>query len=232
VAFRAAPDRPVGVRPADLVAAQTPRLGRGRAFQAGEGIGRPIDRAGMVPLSERDQLRRHAVRAADGGPGRQGMPAARELVVLRAVAALTVARGDVPRQAEVEVVVRLLPVLRLVAVVAGDVGAAVLAALELVDDGRGLLRWHWAHRPVARTSSGRGCRVSDAGRALLTSRAASTSPLLRVTAMKTDRKGIFFVAAGTSGLHSYHSSATRRRRALRGRPSADAARILAAGPAP
>ena len=67
------------------------------------------------------------------------MPAAGELLVLGAVTALTVQRRDVPGQPEVEVVVGLLPLAGLVAIETGDVSAAVLAALELVDDGGRLL---------------------------------------------------------------------------------------------
>ena len=139
VAFRAASDGAVAVGLADPVAAEATGLGRRRAFQTGQRVGGTVDRAGMVPLPEGELLGRHPARAADGGPRRQGVPAARELLVLRAVAAPAVQGRDVPREAEVVVVVRLLPVVRLVAVVAGDVGAAVLTALELVDDRRGLL---------------------------------------------------------------------------------------------
>ena len=62
------------------------------------------------------------------------MPAAGELLVFRPVAAPAVQGGDVASQLEVVVVVRFPPLERLMAFETGDVGAAMLAPLELVDD--------------------------------------------------------------------------------------------------
>ena len=138
VALGAAPDRAVLIRPADLVAADAPGGGGRCAFQQGECIRRTIHRAGVMSLAERDLVGRHVGRASDRGPRRQRVPAAGELIVLGAVAALAVQRRHVLRQTEVVMVVCLLPVVRLMTVEAGDVGAAVLAAFELMDDGRGL----------------------------------------------------------------------------------------------
>ena len=79
------------------------------------------------------------------------MPTACELVVLGPVTRLTIERGDLARQLEVVVSELILTVESLVTVVTGDVGLAVLAAFELVDDGRRLF-------PVALRASPGGLR--------------------------------------------------------------------------
>ena len=96
--------------------------------------------------------------AAHRSPGRQRVPAACELFVFRAVTRLAVQRGDIASEHKVVVFVRFLPVECLMTVVARDVGLAVRAALELVDDRGGLLT-------VALRASPRGLRERGRGSA-------------------------------------------------------------------
>ena len=137
VALGAAPDRPIRIGRPDVVAPETSRLDRSGSFQHRQSVRGAIDSAGMVPLAERDLVSRQPRCPAHGRPGRQRVPAAGELLVLGPVARLTVQRCDLARQHKVVVLQLILTIERLVTVVAGDVGLAVLAAFELVDDGRG-----------------------------------------------------------------------------------------------
>jgi len=153
VAFCATPDRTVRIGPPDVVAPETSRLDRSGSFEQGECIWGAIDGAGMVPLAERDLVSGQPCRPAHGRPGRQRMPTPRELLVLGTVARLTVQRCDLACQHEGVVLEIVLTVERLVTVVAGDVGLAVLAAFELVDDCRGFF-------PVALRAPAGGPRES------------------------------------------------------------------------
>ena len=65
------------------------------------------------------------------------MPTASELVILGLVACLAVQGGHLTCQHDVVVLKLRLTVQRLVTVIAGDVGLAMLTPLELVDHGRG-----------------------------------------------------------------------------------------------
>ena len=119
------------------------------SFQHRERVRGAIHGAGMVPLAEGDLLSGQLRRPAHGCPGRQPVPTAGELLVFGPVARLTVQRRDRARQHEVVVLDLVLTLEPLVAVVARDVGLAVLTAFELVDDRRGLF-------PVALRASPRG----------------------------------------------------------------------------
>jgi len=92
----------------------------------------------MVLLAESNQVRWHAFGTVNGRPRGQGVATARKLLVFRSVATAAVQGGEIDGQREVVVVLRFLAVQSLMAVQTGDVGAAVVAALKLVDD-RGCL---------------------------------------------------------------------------------------------
>ena len=87
-------------------------------------------------------------------------------------------------------VVSLLPLAWLVAIETGDVSAAVLAALELVDDGGRLLAMTLGAAPGRRYELRKRLINLGRGSGVVYSRAPSSRALLMVMATNIDLKGI------------------------------------------
>jgi len=122
------------------VALRAAAADRGRPFERGDGVRRTVDAAGMVLLGECDLLGGEILRAADRRPRRRGMAAAKELPVLRGVAARAVRGGEALGHHEAAMIELHLIVCRAMAVEAGDAGRGVLRHLVLMHDGRRLAR--------------------------------------------------------------------------------------------